>query len=226
MLQQGVRRYGFHGLSYEYVCSVLPLHLGDKANGRIVIAHLGHGVSMCAVCNQQSIATTMSFTPLDGLPMGTRSGAIDPAIVLYLLEQGMSGHEISGLLHHRSGLLGLSGISGDMRTLLSSTRPEAKEAVDFFCYRVQRELGSLAAALGGLDALVFTGGIGEHASPVRASICSSSAWLGIEIDQQANQADALQISAADSEVTVWVIPTDEESVIANSTMATLSDKGR
>jgi len=226
MLKQGIRRYGFHGLSYEYICSVLPDHLGDEADGRIVIAHLGHGVSMCAVRKRQSIATTMSFTPLDGLPMGTRSGAIDPAIVLYLLEQGASAPEISDLLHHRSGLLGLSGISGDMRTLLSSTRPEAAEAVEFFCYRISRELGSLAAALGGLDALVFTGGIGEHAGPVRARVCRSAEWLGIGIDPQANESDALRISAADSKVQVWVIPTDEAAVIARSTMAILSGKGR
>jgi len=226
LLQQGIRRYGFHGLSYEYISGVLPQHLGQMADGRIVIAHLGHGVSMCAIHNRQSIATTMSFTPLDGLPMGTRSGAIDPAVVLYLLDHGMTGHDVSELLHYRSGLLGLSGVSGDMRTLLSSTRPEAIEAVDYFCHHASRELGSLAAALGGLDALVFTGGIGEHAVPVRASICRSSAWFGIGIDDQANQGNALQISAADSKVSVWVIPTDEEVVIAGHAMATIAGDGK
>ena len=221
LTQQGVRRYGFHGLSYEYIAGVLPIHLGDAANGKVVVAHLGHGVSMCALYNRQSVATTMSFTPLDGLPMGTRSGAIDPAIVLYLLERGMTGGEISDLLHHQSGLLGLSGISGDMRTLLSSDRPASAEAVDFFCYRISRELGSLAVALGGLDAIVFTGGIGEHAAPIRATICQTVAWLGLDINAQATQDNALKISADTSKVSAWVIPTDEELVIARHTATTV-----
>jgi acetate kinase len=220
--EEGIRSYGFHGLSYEYIAGELPSCLAGSANGRVVIAHLGHGVSMCALENGQSIATTMSFTPLDGLPMGTRCGAIDPAIVLHLLERGMSASDIADLLHHRSGLLGLSGISGDMRTLLASPDPAAAEAVDFFCYRVSRELGSLAAALGGLDAVVFTGGIGEHAAPVRAAVCRTSAWLGVEIDAQANEAHALQISTPGSRVSVWVIPTDEEQVIARHTAALLA----
>jgi len=231
LTQQGVRRYGFHGLSYEYIASVLPEYLGDAANGRVVIAHLGHGVSMCALDNRQSVATTMSFTPLDGLPMGTRSGAIDPAIVLYLLERGMTGREISDLLHHQSGLLGLSGISGDMRTLLCSDNPAAAEAVEFFCYHISRELGSLAVALAGLDAIIFTGGIGEHAAPVRASICQAMAWLGVEINAQVNNAqaniaqenqeNAIQISAATSKIAVWVIPTNEELMIAQHTATTV-----
>jgi len=225
LLQQGVRRYGFHGLSYEYIASVLPHYLGAAANSKVVIAHLGHGVSMCAVNKRQSIATSMSFTPLDGLPMGTRSGAIDPAVVLYMLELGMTGREISDLLHHQSGLLGLSGISDDMRTLLSSTDANSIGAVDFFCYRVSRELGSLAAALGGLDAVVFTGGIGEHAIPVRANICRNSGWLGIEIDDLANQANASRISADASAVSVWVIPTDEEQVIARNTVKIVRGEG-
>ena len=220
---QGIRRYGFHGLSYEYINSVLPGYLGDKANGKVVIAHLGHGVSMCALKLQRSVATTMSFTPLDGLPMGTRCGAIDPAIVLYLLERGMSGQAISNLLHHQSGLLGLSGISDDMQTLLSSSQPAAAEAVEYFCYRISRELGSLAAALGGLDALVFTGGIGERATSVRARICDAAAWLGLCIDESANQANALDISARNSKVAVWVIPTDEEQTIARQTQALISN---
>jgi acetate kinase len=221
LVDQGIRRYGFHGLSYEYIASVLPTYLGETANGKVVIAHLGHGVSMCALQDRKSVATTMSFTPLDGLPMGTRSGAIDPAIVLYLLKRGMTVDEISDLLHHQSGLLGLSGISGDMRTLLSSSAPDAAEAVDFFCYRICRELGSLTAALGGLDAVVFTGGIGEHAATVRAKICRDAAWLGIKISEPANQANALQISTDTSKVSVWVIPTDEEQVIARHTLATI-----
>ena len=217
LAQQGIRRYGFHGLSYEYITSILPAHLGEVANGKVVIAHLGHGVSMCAVNNRQSIATTMSFTPLDGLPMGKRSGAVDPAVVLYLLERGMTTDEISDLLNHQSGLLGLSGISDDMRTLLASADPAAAEAVDYFCYRISRELGSLTAALGGLDVLVFTGGIGEHAAPVRARIGEAAAWLGLEIDPQANQANALHISSANSKISVWVIPTEEELMIARHT---------
>lgn len=217
LAQQGIRRYGFHGLSYEYITSILPAHLGEVANGKVVIAHLGHGVSMCAVNNRQSIATTMSFTPLDGLPMGKRSGAVDPAVVLYLLERGMTTDEISDLLNHQSGLLGLSGISDDMRTLLASADPDAAEAVDYFCYRISRELGSLTAALGGLDVLVFTGGIGEHAAPVRARIGEAAAWLGLEIDPQANQANALHISSVNSKVSVWVIPTEEELMIARHT---------
>lgn len=215
--QQGIRRYGFHGLSYDYITQRLPDYLGAGAHGRVVIAHLGHGVSMCAVENGTSIATSMSFTPLDGLPMGTRSGSIDPAIVLHLLQQGMTAGEISDLLHHQSGLLGMSGISGDMRTLLNSPEPAAAEAVEIFCYRCSRELGSLAAALGGLDAVVFTGGIGEHAAAVRASICQEAAWLGVELDAQANQANATRISTAGSRVSVWVIPTDEARVIATQT---------
>jgi acetate kinase len=222
LMQQGIRRYGFHGLSCEYITGVLPAHLGEAAHGRVVIAHLGHGVSMTAVKERKGIATSMSFTPLDGLPMGTRSGAIDPAIVLYLLQRGMAAPDIADLLHHRSGLLGLSGVSGDMHDLLASTDPAAAEAVDFFCYRVSRELGSLAAALGGLDAVVFTGGIGEHAALVRASVCQASAWLGIEFDAQANRMHAARISTAGSRVSAWVIPTDEVQVIARHTAALLS----
>lgn len=221
LVDQGIRRYGFHGLSYEYIASVLPTYLGETANGKVVIAHLGHGVSMCALQDRKSVATTMSFTPLDGLPMGTRSGAIDPAIVLYLLKRGMTVDEISDLLHHQSGLLGLSGISGDMRTLLSSSDPNATEAIDYFCYRISRELGSLAAALGGLGAVVFSGGIGEHAATVRAKICRDVAWLGIKISEPANQTNALQISTDTSKISVWVIPTDEEQVIARHTLATI-----
>lgn len=221
--EQGIRRYGFHGLSYDHVCSVLPEYLAASANGRIVIAHLGQGASMCAVSNRQSVATTMSFTPLDGLPMGTRSGALDPAVVLYLVQNGMSWAQVSDLLHHQSGLLGLSGESGDMRTLLASKSDEASRAVDFFCYRISRELGSLAAALGGLDAVVFTGGIGEHAAIVREKICSSAIWLGIALDTEANRHHATHISKQDSRVSVWVIPTDEEAVIARQTAMALKD---
>lgn len=215
--ENGIRRYGFHGLSYEYICQVLPNYAGAAANGKVVIAHLGYGVSMCAVQNSKSVATTMSFTPLDGLPMGTRSGALDPAVVLYLLQTGIGANDVSDLLHHQSGLLGLSGISGDMHVLLQNSEQDAVKAVEYFCYRVNRELGSLAAALGGLDVLVFTGGIGEHAVAVRQRICQAAAWLGVDIDVDANQANAMQISSNLSKVAVWVIPANEQLLIAQHT---------
>lgn len=217
--EEGICRYGFHGLSYEYITSVLPEHLGKSADGKVVIAHLGHGASMCALKNRHSVATTMSFTPLDGLPMGRRSGSVDPAVVLYLLQGGRSVDEISDILHHQSGLLGISGISDDMQTLLRSTQAEAGEAVGYFCYHVSRELASLAAALQGLEALVFTGGIGEHAAPVRQRICEASAWLGIAIDQEANDRHSVDIGAAHSQVALRVIPTDEEYIIAKHTFS-------
>lgn len=217
LFADGIRRYGFHGLSYEYITSIAPMYLGEKANGNIVIAHLGHGVSMCAVHNVQSVATSMSFTPLDGLPMGTRSGAIDPAVVLYLLAQDKTAKEISDLLNHQSGLLGLSGISGDMQTLLASEDPKAAKAIDYFCYRISRELASLAAALGGLDAVIFTGGIGEQAAEIREKVCRQSDWLGVELDTVANNENAKRISTSDSRISVWAIPTDEELVIARHT---------
>ena len=216
----GIKRYGFHGLSYEYIASVLPGIVGDAARGRVVAAHLGNGCSMCAMRDGKSVATTMGFTALEGLPMGTRSGAIDPGIVLYLLtERGMSVADVSDLLYHRSGLLGVSGISNDMRNLLASTAPEAAGAVDLFVYRITRELGSLAAALGGLDVLVFTAGIGEHAAPVRARVCEDAAWLGIRLDAAASLAGKPRISTADSPVSVWVVPTNEELMIARHTLA-------
>jgi acetate kinase len=214
---EGIRRYGFHGLSYEYIVSKMPRYLAKNADGKVVIAHLGHGASMCAVYKGKSVATSMSFTPLDGLPMGTRSGAIDPAIVLYLLTQGKTTDDVSDLLNHQSGLLGLSGISGDMQTLLASLDAKAMKAVDYFCYRICRELASLAAALGGLDAVVFTGGIGEQAAEVRENVCRESSWLGIELDKKANLGNANRISTTDSQVSVWMIPTDEELVIARHT---------
>ncbi|MGD8384860.1 MAG: acetate/propionate family kinase [Lysobacterales bacterium] len=219
--QEGVRHYGFHGLSYDYLSQVLPDYLGEAALDKVVLAHLGHGVSLCALTGGKSIATTMSFTPLDGLPMGTRSGAIDPAIVLFLLRKGMTAGEISNLLNHRSGLLGLSGVSDDMRILLDSDAADAAEAVDIFCYRICRALGSLAAAMGGLDALVFSGGIGEHAAPVRARICRASGWLGLEMDEAANETNAACISAGSSRVSAWVIATDEQKVIAKQTATVL-----
>ena len=211
----GIKRYGFHGLSYEYIASVLPGIVGDAASGRVVAAHLGNGCSMCAMRGGKSVATTMGFTAVEGLPMGTRSGSIDPGVILYLLtELGMSVDDVIDLLYHRSGLLGVSGISNDMRKLLASSAREAADAVDLFVYRIGRELGSLAAALGGIDVLVFTAGIGEHAPPVRARVCESAAWLGIRLDPAANLGGGPRISTGDSPVSVWVIPTNEELMIA------------
>jgi len=217
---EGVRRYGFHGLSYEYIADVLPQHLGERADGRVIVAHLGNGASMCAMKNRRSVATTMGFTALDGLMMGTRAGNLDPGVLLYLMDyKGMDAKALETLLYKQSGLLGVSGISQDMRELLASDRPEAREAVDLFCYRIVREIGSLAAALGGLDALVFTGGIGEHAAPVRASVCAALGWLGVTLDPAANAAHARRTTRADSCVTVLVLPTNEEWMIARHTAA-------
>jgi acetate kinase len=215
---RGVKRYGFHGLSYEYIAHVLPDFLGTRADGRVVVAHLGGGASMCALQGCQSCATTTGFTALDGLPMGTRCGALDPGVVLYLLsEQHMDVPTVTDLLYHRSGLLGVSGLSSDMHELLASDSSHAVEAIDLFIYRIGRELGSLVAALGGLDALVFTGGIGEHAAPIRARVCQDAQWLGVRLDEKANYAGGPKISANDSTVSVWVIPTDEDMMIARHT---------
>lgn len=213
----GILRYGFHGISYEYIAEALP-RLAGAMPPRTIVAHLGNGASLCALAQGRSIATTMGFTPLDGVPMGTRPGHLDPGIVLYLLKElGQSAAEIEHTLYHESGLLGVSGISSDMRTLLASDDARAREAVDLFVYRVGREIGSLAAALGGLDALVFTAGIGEHAAPIRARICESAAWLGAVCDHEANTAGHARIDAKESRVSLWVIPTDEESMIARHT---------
>ena len=213
---EGVRRYGFHGLSYEYIAEVLPQHLGaDSARGRVIVAHLGNGASMCAMKELRSVASTMGFTTIDGLMMGTRTGNLDPGVLLYLMDyRQMDAQALTRLLYKESGLLGVSGISQDMRVLLDSPAPEAREAVDLFCYRIVREIGSLAAALGGLDALVFTGGIGEHGAPVREQVCAQLGWLGLRLDAAANAADAARISAPDSRVAACVIPTNEEWIIA------------
>ncbi|MBV6476877.1 MAG: acetate/propionate family kinase [Rhodocyclaceae bacterium] len=219
----GIKRYGFHGLSYEYVSHVLPQHLGAKADGRVVVAHLGNGASMCALRERKSIATTMGFTALDGLMMGTRCGAIDPGVLLHLMEfHGLDAAALTKLLYKESGLLGVSGVSQDMRALLDSPAPEAAEAVELFCYRIARELGSLAAALGGLDALVFTAGIGEHAAPVRERICRQAEWLGVQLDAEANARHATRISAPDSPADVLVLPTNEEWMIAQHAAALVS----
>jgi acetate kinase len=219
---RGVRRYGFHGLSYEYIASVLPQHDARAAAGRTVVLHLGNGASMCAMAGGKSVATTMGFTAVEGLPMGTRSGTLDPGVVLYLIrELGMDVRAIEKLLYNESGLLGLSGLSSDMRELLASTDARAKFAIDVFVYRIGRELGSLAAALGGLDAVVFTAGIGERSAEIRERVCRQAAWLGLELDAAANATDGPRISTPASKVAAWAIPTNEELIIARHTQALL-----
>jgi len=219
LIDAGVKRYGFHGLSYEYIASVLALHLGSGPARRVLVAHLGSGSSMCALLDGRSIATTMGFTALDGLMMGTRPGALDPGVLLYLIqEKGMSPEEVNHLLYHESGLLGVSGISPDMRVLLGSAEPHARQAIELYVYRAVREAGALVACLGGLDAIVFTAGIGERAAPVRAAIGAGLAWLGLALDPDANAANALRISTAASPISTWVIPTDEEIVVARHTL--------
>jgi acetate kinase len=221
---KGLRRYGFHGLSFDYVTGALPTHSGAPLPARLVIAHLGNGASLCAVRDGRGVATTMGFSTLDGLVMGTRCGALDPGVLLYLMrEDGLDEPALTDLLYNRSGLLGVSGLSADMRTLLASDAPAAAEAVDLFCYRIVRELGSLAAALGGLDALVFTAGIGAHSPEVRRRVCDASAWLGIVLDEAANERHGPLISRPDSEVSVWALPTDEELVIARHTLTLTAD---
>src|SRR3954469_3372580 len=220
---RGVRRYGFHGLSYEYVASVLPELDETAKGGRVVVAHLGNGASMCAIKAGRSVASTMGFTAGDGLPMGTRCGSIDPGVMLYLMdEMKMDTRTIEKLIYQQSGLLGVSGISSDMRTLLGNDHPRAKLAVDLFIYRIGRELGSLAGALGGLDVLVFTGGIGEHAPVIRERVCREAAWLGVELDAKANTARAQRISTQASHVSAWAIATNEELMIARHTRSLLA----
>ena len=219
--QAGIRRYGFHGLSYEAILHALP-RIAGRVPSRLVIAHLGNGASMAAVRDGTCVATTMGFSTLDGLVMGTRAGSIDPGVLLHLLRDGMSREELERLLYHESGVKGVSGLSADMKTLLESGDPKAKLAIDLYCYRIARELGSLSAALGGLDALVFTGGVGENAVPIRARVCGDAAWLGLELDAEANRRGGPQISKAASRVTTWVVPTDEELTIARHTQALLA----
>ncbi len=212
---EGVRRYGFHGLSYEWAAERLATLDPAAARGRAVVAHLGNGASLCALRGGRSIATTMSMTPLDGLVMGTRCGALDPGVVLHLLRRhGGDVDAVEDLLYRRSGLLGVSGISSDMRTLLASDDPHAAEAVDLFVHRITRELGSLTAALGGLDALVFTGGIGEHASAIRARVCRAAGWLGVVLDEDANDRGGPLLTSADAAVRAWVVAAEENLVVA------------
>jgi acetate kinase len=220
--EEGVRRYGFHGLSYEFLASRLKELAPDLADKRIVFAHLGNGASLCAVKDGRSVASTMGFTAVDGLMMGTRCGAVDPGVILYLMQHhSMDAAAIEDLIYKRSGLLGVSGMSSDMRALRASSEPAAKEAIALFVYRIVRELGSLVAALGGIDALVFSGGIGEHDAATRAEVVEGSSWTGAKLAAEANKDAEGLISREDSPVSIWVIPTDEERLIARRTVAML-----
>jgi acetate kinase len=213
-----LQRYGFHGLSYEYIASRLPQVAPEIAGGRVIVAHLGSGASMCALKNGKSVDSTLGFTALDGLCMGTRPGALDPGVVLYLFQNlGLSAKDVETILYKKSGLLAISGTSNDMRDLLGSTDPRAKLAVAYFVYRAAKEIGALAAVLGGIDGLVFTAGIGENSAEVRRRICEASAWLGIDLDIQANDGHCPRISRRGSNVSAWVIPTNEELMIARHT---------
>lgn len=219
---EGIKRYGFHGLSYEYIARALPKH-SHRANGRVIVAHLGNGASMAAMVNRKCVGTTLGFSTIDGLMMGTRCGNLDPGVVLHLMEtKGWSVKDMTRILYKESGLLGVSGISQDMRTLLASDKPEAQQAVDLFCYRIVREVGSLASAAGGLDALVFTGGIGEHAAEVRRRVCLQLDWLGIRLNPEANARNQIVIGAGDSSVDVLVIPTNEEWMMAHHAQTLLA----
>jgi acetate kinase len=218
----GVQRYGFHGLSFEYIAAVLPDIAPEVAAGRVIVAHLGSGASLCALKNGRSVDTSFGFTALDGLCMGTRPGALDPGIVLHLFQGlALSAKDVETILYKQSGLLGVSGISNDMRDLLASANPEARLAIDYFVYRAAREIGALAAVLQGVDALVFTAGIGEHSADIRDRICTASAWLGVELDPQANAQHGPRISTPHSPVSAWVIPTNEELMIARHTRSLL-----
>ncbi len=220
---KAVRRYGFHGLSYEYIAEQLRKVAPHLAKGRVIVAHLGNGASLCALKNGVSIESTMGFTALEGLIMGTRCGSIDPGVLLYLgQEHGMDANAITDLLYKKSGLLGVSGVSPDVRTLLASPAPEAAEALEMFTYSIAKHAGALISVLGGLDGIVFTAGIGEHAAPVRAAVCKRLAWTGLELNAQANAANERAISTPSSAVEVHVIPTDEELMIARHTLALIS----
>lgn len=220
--ESGLRRYGFHGLSYEYIASVLPTVAPEIAKGRVIVAHLGSGASLCALKNGKSIDSTLGFTALDGLCMGTRPGSVDPGAILYLFQGlGLSAKEVEGILYKQSGLLGISGVSNDMRDLVASNEPDALMAVDYFVYRAAKEIGALSAVLGGVDGLVFTAGIGENSPEIRQRICAASAWLGVELDAGANQSRGPRISTRQSKVSTWMIPTNEELMIARHTAALL-----
>jgi acetate kinase len=218
----GVRRYGFHGLSYEYIASALPSVAPDIADGRVIVAHLGSGASLCAMNARKSVDSTLGFTALDGLCMGTRPGSLDPGVVLHLLQTlGRSAKEVESILYKQSGLIGISGISNDMRELLNNPSPSARLAVDYFVYQAAKCIGALAAVLGGVDAVVFTAGIGERSAEIRQRICEASAWLGVTLDARANASHGPKISISGSRPSVWVIPTNEELMIARHTGALL-----
>jgi acetate kinase len=220
----GVVRYGFHGLSYEYIASVLPKFDAKAAAGKTIVLHLGNGASMCAIDAGRSISSTMGFTAVEGLPMGTRCGSMDPGVILFLMDQrGMNVRDIEKLIYTQSGLLGVSGISSDMRALLASDDAKAKLAIDLYIYRIRRELGALTAALGGLDAIVFTAGIGENSPAIRSRVCADAAWIGVELDETKNNAGTPRISADKSRVAAWVIPTNEELMIARHTLNVLNN---
>jgi len=220
---RGVLRYGFHGLSYEYIAQALPEYDARAAAGKVVVLHLGNGASMCAIAGGRSVASTMGFTAADGLPMGTRCGSLDPGVMLYFMQElRMDAAAIEKLIYQQSGLLGVSGVSSDMRTLEASREPGARAAIDLFAYRIGRELGSLSAALGGLDAIVFTAGIGEHSASLRERVCLDAAWLGVALDRDANARHASRISTPVSRVATYVIPTNEELMIARHTRSVLA----
>ncbi|MCG6967696.1 MAG: acetate/propionate family kinase [Chromatiaceae bacterium] len=224
--EMGLQRYGFHGLSYEYITSVVAEHNAGQLPERLIVAHLGNGASLCAISGGRSIATSMGFSTLDGLLMGTRSGSIDPGVLLHLMrEEQMAEPDLSNLLYNQSGLLGVSGISSDMQVLLSSSERGAVEAVELFCYTLMRSIGSMAAALQGVDGIVFTGGIGEHAAQIRQTVCENLAWLGVDFDVAANTAGASLLTRAASRVRVWVIPTDEERIIARHAVRVVRTAG-
>lgn len=224
LTEGGVLAYGFHGLSYDFIAGELRDRFGPSCGGRVIVAHLGSGVSLCALADGESLATTMGFSALDGPPMATRSGALDPGVLLYLMEdRGMSAADLTDLLYRRSGLLGVSGESGDVRVLLASDRPEAREALDLFVYRLSREIGGLAAALGGVDRLVFTAGVGENAAEIRARVLQACAWLGADLDAEANRAGAEIITTPASQLQALVLPSDEQIVIARAARALLQD---
>jgi acetate kinase len=218
----GVHRYGFHGLSYEYIAGRLKVLVPERANGRVLVAHLGNGASLCAIHDGESVDTTMGFSTLDGLVMGTRPGALDPGIVLYLLRQGMDASALEDVLYHRSGLLGVSGISSDMRELIASPDPKAAEAIDLFVFRVAREMAALAMTMGGVDGVVFTAGIGEKSAVIRARVCERLSWLGLVLDTDANAKNLFEINASSSAIKAWIIPTDEELIIARHSFALLN----
>jgi acetate kinase len=220
--KSGLQRYGFHGLSYEYIASVLPEVAPSIATGRVIVAHLGSGASLCALKGGKSVDSTLGFTALDGVCMGTRPGALDPGVVLYLFQNlGLTAKEVETMLYKQSGLLGISGISNDMRDLIGRSEPEARLAVDYFVYRAAKEIGALTAVLRGIDALVFTAGIGENSPEIRRRICEASSWLGVDLDNEANDRGASRISTVQSKVSAWVVPTNEELMIARHTWSLL-----